>query len=861
MSVQGSSATPGVRLATGSRHALERHLADHVEAQRATDPLAPLPIVVGGTLLRPYLRRRLAELAGAHLNVQLMTVGELGLRLGHRRLVAAGRRPLPFLGDRVLAHQVALDCRGYFEPVAGMPRFPTVLLRTLRELRAAGLTADAFAAGVAQARDPTGKLAALAALYRDHEQRRAGFFSSEDGLLVADPAELGASRLLVHGVWDPSASLLTALDTIASALEVTILLPRACEATERFVHWAFAHGADLEAMPEPDRPATQLKALQEGFSAPDDGSVLVVSAPDPTREAAETVRACVRWADEGIPFHEMAVVYRQGEPYRPLLEAAFRDADVPAYLHEGTPLTERPLGRRIAALLALVDSGLDRSTVMAFLSDARLPTAIWERYGRVSPVAWDTLSRRAGIVQGIDQWNDRLAGQRADLEARFAEDPAPWLEDRMEQVDQLQAFVNDLHARLQSRPATARWPEHLRWLRDLLTTYVDDAEPVVDALDGLATLDSLSDPLPFERFHESVVAAIEGLRAADVLDAQTGAFGTRGVAILDANSARHLGFTAVAIVGVAERRFPPPPRQDALVLDEERRALNRRQDWAIPLRALGGDPEPLQYELAVAAADQALQLSVPRTPDGETRPVLPSTFLRGSVGTLSGASVSIDDFERFVAERGRRVPAGRLSPLLAEEALSATEYVRALLESGAPAGAALLRHRLPRSDRVRAAEDAHWTGTLGPHDGALSPELRPLLAAHEALTAPLAPSRIEEYAHCPQKFFLGRILRLRHDDEPERVLQITALERGTLVHAILERFMRGLDGRSRAPTIARASAPSRTRSSRARRPRGSPDTPRCGSVSALPSWRTSSGGWRRNWSMKRAAACRTLTSR
>src|SRR5690242_21951636 len=109
----------GLRLRTGSRRALESCLAAEVRVQRERDPLASLPIVVGGTLMRPYLRRRLAVLTGGHLNVRLMTVGELGLRLGHGRLVRAGRRPLPFLADRVLAQQVALESKGYFAPEIG----------------------------------------------------------------------------------------------------------------------------------------------------------------------------------------------------------------------------------------------------------------------------------------------------------------------------------------------------------------------------------------------------------------------------------------------------------------------------------------------------------------------------------------------------------------------------------------------------------------------------------------------------------------------------------------------------------------------------------------------------------------------
>jgi RecB family exonuclease len=274
----------------------------------------------------------------------------------------------------------------------------------------------------------------------------------------------------------------------------------------------------------------------------------------------------------------------------------------------------------------------------------------------------------------------------------------------------------------------------------------------------------------------------------------------RGVALLDANTVRHLGFKAVAIVGIAERRFPPPPRQDALLLDDERRHLNAAHTWALPLRAEGADPEPLQFALAMEAADQALVLSVPRTQDGETRPVLPSTFLLDAASAVAGEPVRVSDFERVAAEHGRRIPAGRLAPVDARDALTELGYVRTLLEDGDPLGVAFLRRRLPRYDRVQAAEDAHWAPSYGPHDGVLSDAGLAYLAGHDVFAYPHSPTGLEAYALCPQRFFLSRVLRLRRDEEPEELLRISALDRGTVFHSIVEGFMRSLAGRSPQPT-------------------------------------------------------------
>src|SRR5206468_7373969 len=116
-----------------------------------------------------------------------------------------------------------------------------------------------------------------------------------------------------------------------------------------------------------------------------DGSVRLVSAPDPAREVRAAARECLAWADEGVEFWEMAVAYRHGEAYRPLVEAVFIEAGIPVYLHEGSPLAERPVGRQALALLALYDSDFSRQTVMDFLTDARPPSALPGELGRRPP--------------------------------------------------------------------------------------------------------------------------------------------------------------------------------------------------------------------------------------------------------------------------------------------------------------------------------------------------------------------------------------------------------------------------------------------------------------------------------------------
>ncbi len=77
-----------LRLVTGAPDVLEGALAAEVRERREADPLAPIGVLIGGTLQRPYLQRRLAELNDGIVNVHFLTQSELALALGERRMIA-----------------------------------------------------------------------------------------------------------------------------------------------------------------------------------------------------------------------------------------------------------------------------------------------------------------------------------------------------------------------------------------------------------------------------------------------------------------------------------------------------------------------------------------------------------------------------------------------------------------------------------------------------------------------------------------------------------------------------------------------------------------------------------------------------
>ena len=62
-----------------------------------------------------------------------------------------------------------------------------------------------------------------------------------------------------------------------------------------------------------------------------------------------------------------------------------------------------------------------------------------------------------------------------------------------------------------------------------------------------------------------------------------------------------------------------------------------------------------------------------------------------------------------------------------------------------------------------------------------------------------SPTSLERWAKCPFSYFLGNVLRIGAVEKPEDVHTITPLEKGSLVHEILERFIRHVDEQGSLP--------------------------------------------------------------
>ncbi len=794
----------------GDLAGIEDALVATISAARPEDPLAPVTVLVGHGLLRPYLRRALGRRGVAQINVRYVLPEELAQDLAREN--ARPERPrLTRWAERLLMRDVSERAGGYFEGIRGRDGFARALGRLFRELDLGGFTPETFAgaARAAAAALPASraKFDELARLYALYVERRAPFVAPADDYHAIDPSAF-EGPLLVYGVWALPEVQARMVERLSEEHDVTVFVARSGLDGDG-AHLSLRRRLFGDAAPDmlpaseavgPPRLAASL--FHEQPAACGAGGVALVSAPDTVREVWEAARACLQWAREGVRFYEMAIIYRRAETYRALIDEIFREAGIPTYLHEGRLLAEHPLGRRVLSLLDLAADGtFPRAKVMEFLTETELPRETLPAGTHASPSEWETFTRDAGIIDGPAQWDERLASLAAEKRQRAVEQGYNWLAEHAGRVEAFRGFVATFAAALAVHPAEATWGEHLRYLRGLAAAYAAGVEPIVDALDDLRALEAVREPVAFEVFCRAVRDDLESRDASDVLGEPVRRFGRQGVAVVDARSARHLRFRAVCLLGVAERAWPAPPRPDPLLLERERRTLNTAGPGVLPLRT-EPDEEALSYWLAVQAASEQLRVSYARAEAGGSGKHLPSYFFRATVDALEGRRLRVDELEQ--SRPVRRLQSGRLAADDLADALSLAEYDRTLVHAyvtGRAGGENVLALARDAADarrpspfgRALAAREARWSRALTPYDGCISAD--GAVAAARA-TSPFAraeavsPSRLEMYATCPYRYFLRYVLRIEPLDEPEATERIDPLERGTLIHAILERFMR-----------------------------------------------------------------------
>ncbi len=773
-----------------------------IRTLRASDPLLPIQVVVPSHLLGAWLTPRLFADTG-HLGLHFLELHDLAWKVGAPRALARGLARIPEDVDLALLLAEAReatqgdDTPAYLKDAAERAGFAPAALRTLRDLAAAGVAAEALEKLAPGAADPE-RLRLLARMAQGLRRRLADARLLDRASLYGEAARalpspgLGAVVLChVEDVPPVAAAFLEAVKTHHPVARVGESRPASVaprhdargDALLKRLGWAAeASSAESEGPPRDlarlqrhlfDRSRRGVAAAsgEDGETAAPptelDDSVHILAAAGESLEAVEIARLIQRATAQGFTHADIAVLLHDPGAYAAHLASAFERAGIDAYFVEGTPRVD-PAARGLWLLLGLVGGDLDRRAVMELFTTARIR---WDHLlgqdTAISTSRWDRLSAEAGIVSGRDAWRTQLENARKDRESLGYED-----DHTLRLYDGLLQAIGRLASDLDAFPETGGWGDYLEHTLRLLDAWIDRSRLTRERLERV--LGPLAEHAPPPTRAE-FLARVLTLLATQVY--REGSLADGRVLVSSLAAARGLSFRMAVVPGLVERAFPSPPRPDPLLLDEEREAL----DPALRTTRDAVEEERLLFLEATRAAEERLVLSYPRFETATGRERVPSSFLLEAVEAAVGHRVGDADLARL-ADPGA-TGLGRPYPEAPDDAVDLVERDLALVGSD-QAGAA--RHLLEDAAAVRralAAEAAAREPRLTPYDGIVEADedgdaLQRLRLAGRFSSA----SAVQAFAACPYKHLLDRGFRLRAWEDPERTYQLQGKDWGSLYH-------------------------------------------------------------------------------
>ncbi|MYI37298.1 MAG: hypothetical protein F4118_12880 [Acidimicrobiaceae bacterium] len=564
-----------------------------------------------------------------------------------------------------------------------------------------------------------------------------------------------------------------------------------------------AEDADAAVVASVGRLGAELDApARRGGRAGASATVEALSVSDADDEVRHAVRAVVDAARAGTPLGRCAIVYGVENPYVRLISDALDAAGIPRCGATSRTVETSLLGRSLLDMLALRDRGFSRRVVMAWLAGApvsvRRPDDSSEdadshRWQAVPSAAWEREARAARVESGIDNWRRRLTRYAEDCTAEAdhhaADEEQAWRGDRhrrsAERSLELLGFVEELHADLEPRPAPRTWAELAGWCQKLIQKYLGGrlrrswpdeerqmAERVDRAVSRLGDLDGTDDEPSVAAFGRALRLELEGAAH------RHGHLGA-GVLVGPVDLALGVELDLAVVCGMAEGTFPARRNDDALLPDRERLVAG----GDLPARADRPGDDHRALLAVVAAAGRSLLLH----PRGDLRRAAdrsPSRWLTEEAGEAE----EVPSFVAGLRRTGFPAHAQEYDTRCVLDWHDARTRTASGWSELAQIPGVRQRPELRRGIELRRAR---MSSRLTRFDGnLLAGDLRGTVVAHPAGgSETTSASRLEMWAGCPHAYFMRHVLRVEAIDDADDEHRISPLERGSLVHRILERWL------------------------------------------------------------------------
>lgn len=485
--------------------------------------------------------------------------------------------------------------------------------------------------------------------------------------------------------------------------------------------------------------------------------ITLLRAPDVTTEVDEVATEVIRAHEaDGVAFGDMAVLFSTRAGYQSGFEDCFKNAGAPVEMASGRSLAQSVAGR----------------CLLGFIEFACSERSLRDLYGLVqaAPVHLGVDHVQALSVLG---WAGGAYGWRGPVDA-LASAVSSGGPDRRAGASSKELLVRILEL-------TSHWLERFdSALRDDPLVLVEVCGDLLEAV--VVETDSLVEMRARDQIAELLSVAVRtfevGLRAKDpsgseanlgslldVLDLELGAAMPRkvssGVSVASIAAGFDLPRRYVFVVGAVEGQLPTRHRPDPLIPDWVRESLAKldiSSSASFPSSRALVDRQQREFELALRSATLGVWISLPKGDSRANRPHIPSRFINsfGQPGESSASRFELDSRFQAIAERDFFG-----WPQQAELALAMSEGCEPDLS-----GQYLL-------DRLTA---------------------RALFGSKT-----FSPSRLEDLAECPHRFFATSGLGIDAlEVAPDEVEASKALS-GSIVHAVLCRLVGDALNRTELP--------------------------------------------------------------
>jgi len=780
------------RLVTGDTYnRLFEILEERIRREKRQRRHGRVYVLASSNLSASQTRRMLADRMGALFNVDFMTFADL-VSAVEEGAAPESSPPIPPRADELILRHIISSGNDfdYFDEISDSEGFFRFILGTLTDLSESGMDSEQ-ARRILSSSEGGGlplrvrSVLSLYARYRESVRTEGGDFHERFRRAVGSGGDVKLEGpLLVYGFYDFNQMQIRLLESLSANNHVELMVIGGGGRNYSFT------AETLSRLEKAGFAGSEPSSGNGGKDAGRDPGMTFLKTADEEEEAREIVRMVLEAAGGGVPLWKMAVIYPSAEQFGPVTEV-LEEAGIPFYSGAGRPVERKRILRSADLLIDFLGSGIARRDLVEFFLSAPLVASPETGMSPDLLRLWVRRSAEAGMT-GENGWLEENAGLierlrgRGDSEGVLCAQMAAGLLERIEKASRKLRKMNS-------------WKKGARAAEELFAGILeegDDLKDLVEAAWSLGPLDSLNLPLSSSLFRSMLRKAVRETVTFK------GGFERDGLNLLPIERARGLKFERIFLAGLTDDAIPGRIGQDPFLGDSERANLNRLAGEGVFLQDKLGRLEELElvFTLITRSAEERVVLSTPMFSAFSGKKKIES-YLVGLAGERSRGSEpssgSSDGAAGTYGSQTRKVLRDDIPSLF----VSAGEfdYFRAFRARQEGKGCPPFGPFFGRASRM--LRNRYQTGKFTPWDGVFATEesRKRIKGILQRRDYSFSATSMERYSRCPFAFLCGNLLGVESLEEPEKILRITPLQRGALVHRILEKVYSELASRNLLP--------------------------------------------------------------